>query len=246
MLTHEEHTQSNDNKVSSKNNAKKNHKLGHRQRLKEKLLLNHNTLPDYEILELLLSYAIPRKDTKELAKEMLDRFGGIRGCMMAKNEELETVPGIAGGVSGYFLLLREFYARYMEGSIKEKQVFRTIDEFMQLAYLKLSVLSEEEVWLACVNNQNQITSFESLFKGGIDHVALQCRTIIEKAVNRKANGIFLCHNHPSGNEMPSKNDKELTANLSSVCENLGINFYEHFIITEKGCTWILAEKFYNV
>ncbi len=223
----------------------KNNKIGHRQRLKEKLL-NNTSLPDYEILELLLSYAIPRKDTKDLAKDMLKRFGSIRGCLMAKEGELESVHNAGKGVSTFFLLLREILTRYAEGAIKEKETFKTLEDFVRMAYPKLSALSEEEIWIACLDTQNRLITFECLFKGGIDEVFVQCRQIVEHALKRKASSILLCHNHPGGNIQPSQADRELTNNISSVCESLNIRFLEHFIITEKGCTCVLKEKFISV
>ncbi len=220
----------------------KNHRLGHRQRLKEKLLNNTNLL-DYEILELLLAHAIPRKDTKDLAKELLDRFGSIRGCLLAKEGELESVPNVGKGVTTYFLLLRETISRFAQSGIQEKQAFTTLEDFLKIAYPRLSSLSEEEVWLACVDTQNRLISFECLSKGGIDEVHVKCRSIVELALKRKASGIMLCHNHPGGLPMPSTIDREFTKAIVELCEGLSIRFLEHFIITEKGSTCVLAEKF---
>ncbi len=221
---------------------KKNHSLGHRQRLKEKLFNNTN-LPDYEILELLLTYAIPRKDTKDLAKELLDRFGSIRGCLLAKEGELESVINVGKGVSLYFTLLRETISRFAIGKINEKPTFTTLEDFLCIAYPRLASLSEEEVWLACLDSQNRLISFECLFKGGIDEVYVQCRGIVELAIKRKASAIMLCHNHPGGAIEPSAADRELTKSIVNVCEGLDIRFFEHFVITEKGCSCLLAEKF---
>ncbi len=237
--------------VSKEQNLKKNvknHASGHRQRLKEKLIKHHSDLPDYEILELLLTYAVPRKDTKPLAKELLERFGSIKGCILAKETELESMPNIGQGISSYFLLLREVLTRYAESTIKEKEklTFRTLEDFINLAHPQLSSLSEEEIWGIFLDTQNRLISFECLCKGGIDQVQIQSRTIIEVALKRKASGLVIAHNHPGGNRIASPKDREFTQRISNTCESMGIRLHEHFIITEKGCTCILAEKFFNV
>lgn len=222
------------------------HAHGHRQRLRARLLENPHSLQEYEILELLLTYAIPRKDTKALAKEFLHRFGSFRNCFHAEKAEVEDMPFAGESVYSFTLLLREFLARYMESKVKEKKTFLSLEDFVELSYVRLASCSDEEVWVALLDSQNRLIRFECIAKGGISYVYLHARTVVEKVIETKASGIFLFHNHPGGNLNPSAEDIEMTRHLAEMIEKLGVRFLEHMIITEKGCLCILAEKFFSV
>ncbi len=224
----------------------KNHSIGHRQRLKEKLLKDKHAMPDYEKLELLLTYVIPRKDTKPLAKELLHRFGTIRGCFCAKKSELESVPGVGESVITFFTLQHEIISAYLNSQYQEKMTVRDLKEFATFAYSKLVTSEKEEFWIAYLDSQNRLIQFEALVLGTLTNISIESRDLVELALKKKASGLILCHNHPGGNQNVSKYDLETTHKLKELLEMLGVRLIEHLIITEKGCTLILAQSFINV
>ena len=145
------------------------HYAGHRARLRERLLKDSTALADYEILELLLGYALLRRDTKPLAKELLSRFGSIRGVLDALPAEMQQVGGVGEGVAALRLLLREMMARYAEAPMRERKVLCTPRDVAQMVIPRLSGSPHEELWTATVDAQNRLLTWERLGRGDGRH-----------------------------------------------------------------------------
>ena len=146
------------------------HYAGHRARLRERLLKDSTALADYEILELLLGYALLRRDTKPLAKELLSRFGSIRGVLDALPAEMQQVGGVGEGVAALRLLLREMMARYAEAPMRERKVLCTPRDVAQMVIPRLSGSPHEELWTATVDAQNRLLTWERLARGTVGRV----------------------------------------------------------------------------
>ncbi len=214
---------------------------GHRKRLRARLEVDPQTVADYEVLELLLGLAIARKDTKPLAKQLLSSFGSMRGVLDAREDELLQIAGFGPGVLSLWRLLREVMVRYALAPIRLRESLATPEEVAKVARQRLGNLSYEESWLALVDAQNRLISWERLRKGGISSIAVEPRDILEVALMRKASGIILVHNHPGGSAKPSRPDLDLTAQLNSLAPHLGLRLLDHVIVTPGEC-YSIAQK----
>lgn len=208
---------------------------GHRARLRERLVREPQAVADYEVVELLLGHVLRRKDTKPLAKELLRRFGSIRGVLDARPDELEQVPGFGPGLLAFWQLLREVLARLASSPLRRREVLATPEAVAHMARERLAACPHEESWIALVDAQNRLTAWERLNRGGVSAVVVQPRDVLEVALARKASGIILVHNHPGGDAHPSQPDLALTAELQRLATCLGLRFLDHVIITDGDC-----------
>ncbi|MDO5484280.1 MAG: DNA repair protein RadC [Desulfovibrionaceae bacterium] len=208
---------------------------GHRARLRERLALEPLAVADYEVLELLLGYGLPRRDTKPLAKELLHRFGSIRGVLDARPDELAQTPGFGPGLLALWRLLREVLARHAASPVRQREVIATPEAVARMAQSRLAGCPHEECWLALVDNRNGLIAWERLARGDLAGVRLQPRDVLETALLRKAGGIILVHNHPGGSADPSQADVLLTDELQRLAPCMGLRFLDHVIVTEGDC-----------
>ena len=211
------------------------HYAGHRARLRERLLKDSTALADYEILELLLGYALLRRDTKPLAKELLSRFGSIRGVLDALPAEMQQVGGVGEGVAALRLLLREMMARYAEAPMRERKVLCTPRDVAQMVIPRLSGSPHEELWTATVDAQNRLLTWERLARGTGGMVPCYPRDILERVLQCKASGFFLVHNHPGGTPKASPEDIEMTRNIQRIATSMGLRLLDHLIVGDGAC-----------
>lgn len=216
--------------------------LGHRQRLRERFTSAPESLPDYEILELLLGHVLLRRDTKPLAKAMIERFGSMRGILRARPGELEDLPDIGPGVRAFLHLLREFMARVAESPLRRRELFCSSAAVADMARLRLGLLTHEEVWVAYVDNRGWLIRWERAATGTVNSASVYTRNVMERALSLKATGVVLAHNHPAGNPMPSGPDDDLTRRMREAAAPLGIEFIDHIIVTELHCYSCLTDK----
>ena len=210
------------------------HYLGHRQRLREKLSEEPKALADYELLELLLGQVLPRRDTKPLAKELVTRFGTLRGVLTARPEALRAVKGFGESLAGHWALLCEVFARLGEAQVREKQVFSGPEVVAAAARARIGHLPVEEFWVALVDNKNRLMAWERVGKGTVDETAVYPREVLALALKHQASGLILAHNHPGGDPSPSVQDRELTRRMARAAEELGLRVLDHLIVTEAG------------
>ncbi len=199
----------------------KNYVAGHRERLRARYRLSGEAgLQDYELLELLLTYAIPRRDTKLLAKKFLERFGTLARVFEAELAALEEIEGIGPHAATLLSLVRPLTTRFLTAPPSAKRV------------LRLKGLPEEEVHVAFVNAKNAVTAAECLQRGTVDQSVVYVRKVIERALAQKASGFILAHNHPSGDPNPSPHDREITQALKLAAATVSVRFLDHLIIGE--------------
>lgn len=215
---------------------------GHRERLRERVRRDPSAVADYEILELLLGLALVRKDTKLLARDLIARFRNIRGVLDARPDELLSVPGFGPSLASLWRLMRELMARYVASPVMEREVLASPEAVSAMGKQRLGHLANEESWLALVDAQNRLISWERLRHGGISSVSIQPRDVLEAALLHKASGIILVHNHPGGNPSPSRADLEMTVELEKLAPHLGLRFLDHVIVTAGDCYSICQGK----
>ncbi len=209
------------------------HYLGHRKRLKRRLVQSPSLLEDYEILEMLLGYALPRRDTKPLAKELLNRFGSLAAVLTARGEELRSVSGFGPGLETFWVLMREFWARFHDGPLRSREVVDSPDKVALLARARIGFSETEEFWLALVDNKNRLIAFERISLGTVDQAPVYPREILTAAIRHKASGMILVHNHPGGDPGPSREDTGMTERISTVAREMGLRVLDHIIVAEN-------------
>jgi len=226
---------SNANKVSP-------HYLGHRKRLRERFQkAGSKGLQDYELLELLLTYALPRKDVKPIAKKLIKRFGTFGGVFDATIEELEDVAGI-GVASGVLIkLVKEILCLYLEERMRKKDVIASPQLAVDFARVRLSGLCNEVFMVIYLNIKNEVIDHEVIHEGTVDKAIIYPRRIIESALNYHAAGLLLVHNHPSGHPEASDDDKKITHTLLEIASAMDIKIVDHIIVGKNGY-FSFAEK----
>lgn len=203
---------------------------GHRSRLRDRFNAAPLAVADYELLELLLTYALPRKDTKAPAKELLRQFGSLQDVLAAAPERIAEIPGLGPGTATLWRILQECQARRANAPLVCRETFTSPEQVRELVCSRLGHLSKEEFWVLLVDNQNRLISFERIQQGTVDQTAAYPREILELALKRHASGLILVHNHPGGNPSPSEPDKQLTTRLSRISEDLGLRLLDHLIV----------------
>ena len=210
---------------------------GHRERLREKLLSNDYTaLADYEVLELLLGYVIPRKDTKPLAKDLIRHFGNLGAVFSAKPEELKTIKGIKDMASALIRAVHFAHLHVLDKNMRKGSVLKTWDQVLDYYFINIGHISREELRVLYLNAKTEVLADECISMGSISEVPIYPREIIDKALKFKATGLILVHNHPSGNPAPSENDIKATMNLYKTCKGINLILYNHIIISHLGMT----------
>lgn len=223
--------------------SEKRHYHGHRERLRERLDKTPDKLQDYEVLELLLGKVLLRQDTKPLAKELLVRFKSIKGVLDAKPAELRAVAGFGPSLESYWRLLRELMARYAESAVRQRDCLSSPQAVAAMAKSRLAGREHEETWIAYVDTQNRLLSWEQNSKGTVDNAAIFPRDILERAILLKASGFILVHNHPGGSVKPSGADLQVTEHIKRSAQTLGLRFLDHIIVTDEEYYSILNDGF---
>lgn len=224
----------------------KNGREGHRKRLQERYLNGgYKSLADYEIVEFLLFLVIPRKDTKALAKELLERFSSINGIFEASLEELRSIKGLGDVSSTYIKFLGDMYSYYFEEKmLKDREDIVAIRSKNQLInYLRknIGISKSEEFKVLFLNSNNEVLGIETLFEGTIDRSAVYPRKILERVLSYNARSIVFSHNHPSGNTTPSQKDIELTNTLKDFFRLVDVSILDHIIISKNSYFSFLEE-----
>ena len=206
------------------------HYTGHRKRLRGKYLLSPESLADYELMELLLTYTIPRRDVKELAKELILKYGSISGVLLASGEDLLETKGISENSLVMFKLVKCFAAKLFSEEIKEKDLFLSPLEVLDFAKAKLIGCKDEVFLIIFVNAKNRMESYEIINEGTVDHVVIYPRKVIRRALKYNATGLIVVHNHPSGECDPSGADIRLTESLKNAADTMEIKLLDHMIV----------------
>ncbi len=210
------------------------HYKGHRQRLKKRFSESGlDSLHDYEALELLLSYAIPRRDVKPPAKDLLRNFGGLKGLLDAEIGEIEKVEGIGHHTATLIRLVKDLGTLYLKERAKDRPQITSTNELLDYCRASMGGLKDERFSVIYLNAQNRIIEIETIQEGIVNQAVVYPRKVLEKALEHKASAIILVHNHPSGNVKPSDADIKLTKAIQETARVLEILVHDHIIIGEN-------------
>lgn len=217
---------------------------GHRDRIRKKYLKNGiNTFQEYEILELLLTYAIPRKDTKDLAKNLLKKFKNIESVLKADKDELLKIDGIGEATLTFFKLMADLPTIFYENSLRNNDIIKIQNKESLIKYLRSLIGYEkiEKFFVLYLNNSNELIYCLEKFSGTIDRSAIYPREIYKDVIKYNAKSLIIAHNHPSGSLRPSKSDLDITKEIAEGLKNFDAVLIEHIIITNNSYFSFLEE-----
>jgi len=215
--------------------AVKPHYLGHRERLRRRFRdAGADALPDYELLELILFRAVPRRDTKPLAKAILARFGSFAEALNAPVELLREVPGLGEAAITEVKLVRAAALRLMRGEVLDRPVLASWSQVLDYCRASMGFESKEQFRILFLDKRNQIIADEVQQKGTVDHTPVYVREVVKRALELSATAIVLVHNHPSGDPTPSRADIEMTKQIVASAKHLGIVVHDHIIVSKQG------------
>ena len=214
----------------------KPHYAGHRERLRERFRKTGvEGFQDYEALELLLTYAVPRRDVKPLAKELIKKFGSVQGVLDAPFEELLEEDGLTENSATYIKVLKDCSALYLRGRARlGGQAISSTGAILDYCRVKLAGLRDEQFLAVFLNSLNEVIADEVIQEGTVNQSVVYPRKVMERALHHSATALIFVHNHPSGACRPSKDDKLITAELVRVAKGLQIAVHDHLIICRDG------------
>jgi len=207
---------------------------GHRERLREKFLSSGlSGFHDYEVIELLLTLATPRKDCKDAAKASLKRFKTLQGVFEASSTALCEVPGIGPKNLLGIKLIKAVANRYLEKRLIHKDPLNNSRELFDYLYHSIREKSRECFNVLFLDAKNRVVASETLFEGTLTASSVYPREVIVAALNHHAAALIFAHNHPSGDPKPSAEDISITRQLIFACRVIGITVHEHLIIGDN-------------
>lgn len=215
----------------------KPHYSGHRERLRSRFHEGgHEAMPDYELLELLLFRAIPRRDTKPLAKALLAKFGSFAEVINADDARLKEVSGVGQAVVTELKVVRASALRMMKSEIMNRPILNSWSSVVEYCRAAMGYEKKEQFRIIFLDKRNRIIADEVQQEGTVDHTPVYIREIIKRALELAATAIILVHNHPSGDPTPSNADVEMTKKIIIAAKNIGISVHDHIIVGKEGHT----------
>ncbi|MGF1476975.1 MAG: DNA repair protein RadC [Geminicoccaceae bacterium] len=224
------------------------HYHGHRERLRNRFKeQGPESLADYELLEQLLFYSIRRRDTKPIAKELIERFGGLGAVFAAEPTRIAEAPSLAAVAEDAedkdlpftAILIKTVQAlmeRIAKEQIKDRAVIGSWTALIDYLTLALAHETKEQLRVLFLDRKNVLIKDEVLGKGTVDHTPLYPREVVSRALELSASAIILVHNHPSGDPNPSRPDIEMTKQVVAALSTVGISLHDHVIVGKNGHT----------
>lgn len=208
---------------------------GHRDRLRERFKCGGaDSLPDYELLELVLFRTIPRRDTKPIAKALIKRFGSFAEVLSAPAELLGEVPGVGEAVITDLHIVQAASVRLTKGGAMQRQVLDSWSSVLDYCRAAMAFAAKEQFRVLFLDKRNRIIADEVQQEGTVDHTPVYVREIVKRALELSATAIILAHNHPSGDPTPSRADIDMTRQIVAAARSLGIVVHDHLIIGRDG------------
>jgi len=211
------------------------HYHGHRERLRERFYTaGADALSDYELLEMALFAAIPRRDTKPLAKALLKKFGSFAEVIHAPEARLREVDGIKDASVNQLKLIAAAASRIARGEIKRSIALSSWADVIAYCRSSMAFADKEQFRLLFLDKKNQLIADEVQQTGTVDHTPVYPREVIKRALELSATALILVHNHPSGDPSPSQADIQMTKAIIDIAAPLGISVHDHIIVGKGG------------
>ena len=213
----------------------KAHYLGHRDRLRQKVLtFGPDTLQDYELLEFLLTFAIPRRDVKPLAKELISFFGSFADVLSASPEELKRIKGIKDNTAALISAVHGSALRLAKNRISSGPVIKDWDSLIQYCKIDMGQKKNECLRIIFLDSRSRLIKDEIVQNGSVSQTPVYPREIAKRALELGASAIVMVHNHPAGDLHASKNDISMTKAVLNALASLDIVLIDHLIISKTG------------
>jgi DNA repair protein RadC len=214
----------------------KPHYHGHRQRLRERFVKSGLAgFADYEVVELLLTLAVPRVDVKQPAKALIARFGNLRGILDAPIEELRAVPGIGGVTPVALQVIKAAATLYLQQTGEGRDSLADPARLSEFWRMRIGALQNEVFEVAYLDSGYRLLrdGVETLEEGTVDRATVYPRRVVEAALKRGAAAVVLAHNHPNGSIMPSEHDKVLTRAIVLAAETVHLKVVDHLVVSAQ-------------
>lgn len=212
------------------------HYHGHRERLRDRFRdAGPDALSDYELLEMVLFRALPRRDVKPLAKALIAKFGSFAEVVHAPELRLKEVSGLGDSAITEIKLIAATASRVARGQInKQKTVLSSWSSVIEYCRAAMAFADKEQFRILFLDKRNQLIADELQQVGTIDHTPVYPREVVKRALELSATAIILVHNHPSGDPTPSTADVQMTKSIVSIASPLGISVHDHIIVGKNG------------
>ena len=221
--------------MSSKKTAIIPDYINHRKRLKERFQFNGlKASKDYEVLELILTFSIPQKDVKPLAKSLIKKFKTFQGVLDAPIKEIKKIEGIGQHSAILIKLIRESSEHYLKEKTLKTDVISSPAALLKYLKSSMASLKDEHFRVLFLNSKNEIIKDEIVQTGTVDETPVYPRKILSKALEANAVSLIFAHNHPSGYPAPSHHDRKLTNTLIDAAQTFSIKIHDHIIIGKNG------------
>jgi DNA repair protein RadC len=211
------------------------HYLGHRERLRTRLReAGAEAIADYELLELVLFRAIPRRDVKPLAKALIARFGSFAEAIAARPERLAEIEGMSAASINEFKILEAGAKRFAKGAAKKRLPMGSWSEVVDYCRTAMAFAEREEFRILFLDKRNGLIADEVQGAGTVDHTPVYPREVVRRSLELAATAVILVHNHPSGDPTPSEADVKMTLDIIAIATPLGIAVHDHLIVGRHG------------
>jgi DNA repair protein RadC len=211
------------------------HYHGHRERLRTRFReAGTEALSDYELLELLLFRALPRRDVKPLAKSLLEKFGSFAEVVSAPETRLREVKGLGESGITELKIVHAAASRFLRGAVKQRPALSSWTAVLDYCRTAQAFADREQFRVLFLDKRNQLIADEVQQEGTVDHTPVYPREVVKRALELSATAIILVHNHPGGDPTPSRADIEMTRRIIETAQGLGIEVHDHIIVGREG------------
>lgn len=218
----------------------------HRKRMKQKFIDNGmDSFADHEVLELLLYYAIARRDVNPIAHELLNRFGSLSSVFDAPIEALQEVDGIGEHSAMLIKMLPQIARRYLISKSSADNVLDSVDKAGKYVQSFFYSMRKECVYVVCLDAKNKVITSKCITTGDVDSVPLSPRQVVEFALANHAISVIIAHNHPNGTAIPSASDTNTTRNIQNALRTVGIRMLDHIIVADDDFVSLKDNGFFD-
>jgi DNA repair protein RadC len=212
------------------------HYHGHRDRLRARFLSAPDSLQDYELLELLLFAAIPRRDTKPLAKALIAKFGSFGEVISASPEALMDTDGVKDTTAAMLKAVQVAAQRLLQTKVKDQPLISSWNDLIAYCTAQMAYNPIEQFRVLYLDRKNRLIADEAQSEGTVDHTPVYPREVVKRALELNASAILMVHNHPSGDPKPSRADIEMTRKVKEAAATVNITLHDHVIVSRGGHT----------
>jgi len=208
---------------------------GHRARMRARLLsAGPDALADHEMLEMILFLALPRRDTKPIARALMTRFGSFAAAIAAPLQDLRGIEGLGEAGVAALKAVQAAALRLVRAEVMNQPVLDNWDRLMEYLNAVLARERVEQFRVLFLDNRNRLVADEAQGRGTVNHTPVYPREVVKRALELQASGLILVHNHPSGDPTPSSADLQMTQELQRAAAALGITIHDHLVIGRGG------------